>query len=418
MGKKSSPAAPAPDPLIGQAAQGNIELGRESLAFARQQYEEGKIRQVDLDALTKQVADSALNSQTKAEQWAQQDRDKQSAAYDKYEGYADQDRIKQQGLQDKYTSWADQDRAAGKATQGWADGLAGNLLDNASMYEQTFGKEAQRQSRFGQEEVGRYQNLFRPVQDRIVNDSMTWDSNDRLESEAGKAKADIVANAAQQRQAQQRQMASMGVNPNSGRFAGVERATDTLTALGAAGAQNASRDNVRAQGIQMRGQAAQLGQQVLANGQQANQMSMDATSRAQAARQSGTQLAMGAKNLGLAAAGVGNTSAGLSSGAQAGGNAGLSLSQQGAGYAGLGAAANLGGSAIGATQAGTAGWNATNGVMQNGFGAGMAGNSSGAGIASSLYGQQLNAWGMQQQANASNGSTLGSLVGTGASLYL
>ena len=85
---KSSPKAPTPDPLIGQAAQGNIELGRESLAFARQQYEEGKIRQVDLDALTKQVADSALASQTKAEQWAQLDRDKQSAAYDKYEGYA------------------------------------------------------------------------------------------------------------------------------------------------------------------------------------------------------------------------------------------------------------------------------------------------------------------------------------------
>lgn len=411
MGKSSTKVeAPKPDPLIGQAAQGNIELGRESLAFARQQYEEGKIRQVDLDALTKQVAESALQSQTKAENWAQQDRDLAMK-------YTQEDRAVSNNLRDKYENYADQDRQLGRDTASYADQLSNDANKLGQQYEKIYGEQAQYQAGFGKEEVDRYKNTFRPVQDRLVSDAMSWDSNDRLESEAGKAKADITANAAQQREAQQRQMASMGVNPNSGRFAGVERATDTLTALGAAGAQNASRDNVRAQGISMRNGAAQLGQQVLANGQQANQLSSSLVGAAQNARQTGISSAMQAKNLGLAAAGVGNTAAGLSVSNQGAGYTGI-----GSGYAGLSAGQQAGNSAIGATQAGTAGWNATNGVMQNGFGSAMAGNSSGAGIASNLYGQQLNAWGMQQQANAQNnssfGSAIGSLVGTGASLYL
>lgn len=393
MGKSSTTtAAPAPDPLIGQAAAGNIELGRESLEFAKQQYAEGKIRQVDLDALTKQVADSALGSQELANKWAQEDRDVST------------------GLRNKYEQYADQDRQLGRDTSSYADLLARKAEDSAAGYEKVYADGAAYQAGFGQEEVDRYKNTFRPVQDRIVSDAMSWDSNERLESEAGKAKADITANAAQQRNAQQRQMASMGVNPNSGRFAGVERATDTLTALGAAGAQNASRDNVRAQGIAMRNDAAQLGQQVLANGQNANQMAFSAVGAGQQARNVGVSQAMQAKNLGLAAAGIGNTTAGLSVG------------NQGAGYTGLSAGQQAGNSAIGATQAGTAGWNSTNGVMQNGFGSAMAGNSSGASIAGSLYGQQLNAWGQQQQANAQNnagiGSTIGSLAGTGAALFL
>lgn len=393
MGKSSTTvAAPTPDPLIGQAAAGNIELGRESLAFAKQQYAEGKIRQADLDALTKQVADSALGSQDLANKWAQEDRDIST------------------GLRDKYESYADQDRQLGRDTANYADNLGKEARANAEMYEKTYGDIAARQGAFGQEEVDRYKSQFRPVQDRIVSDAMSWDSAERLESEAGKAKADITANAAQQRQAQQRQMASMGVNPNSGRFAGVERATDTLTALGAAGAQNASRDNVRAQGIAMRSDAAQLGQQILANGQQANQISLSAVGAGQQARNVGYNQAMSAKNLGLAAAGVGNTAAGLSVG------------QQGAGYTGIGTGIQAGNAAIGANQAGTAGWQSNNAGMSNGFGSAIGANASGAGIANSLYGNQLNAWGQQQQANAQNnsgiGSAIGSLAGTGAALFL
>lgn len=385
---KITPKAPTPDPLIGQAAAGNVALGKEALEFSRQQYADGKIRQADLDALTAQVANSALESQNLANKWAQEDRDVSTALRNKYEGYADAD------------------RQLGRDTAAWADRAANAADVIGQNYERIYADEAARQSTFGQEEVNRYRNTFRPVQDRIVSDAMTWDSDERLESEAGKAKADIVANAAQQRAAQQRSMASMGVNPNSGRFAGVERATDTLTALGAAGAQNAARDNVRAQGIAQRTNAAQLGQQVLANGQQANQIALSSVGAGQQARQSGMGLAMQAKNLGLAASGVGNTTAGLSVG------------NQGAGYSGIGTGIQAGNAAIGANQAANSGWASTGGVMQNGFGTAIGANASGAGIANGLYGSQLNAWGAQQQSRSSGLGALGSLIGTGAALYL
>lgn len=379
MGKNNSKTeAPKPDPLIGQAAAQNVELGRESLAFARQQYEEGKIRQEDLDALTKRVAESALNSQDLANKWAQESNDRGK----------------------KYDEYADQDRQLGRDTASYADSLADQATKSGADYEKAYAAEAARQNGFSVEEMDRYKSTFRPIQDRIASDAMSWDSAERLESEAGKAKADITANAAQQRDAQRRSMASMGVNPNSGRFAGVERATDTLTALGAAGAQNATRDNVRAQGIAMRNDASQLGQQILANGQQASQLGMAATGAAQNARQVGVSTAMQAKNLGLAAAGVGNTTAGVS------------IGNQGAGYSGLSAGMQAGNSAIGANQAGTAGWQANNGIMSNGFGSAIGANQSGAGIANSLYGNQLNAWSAQQQANAQSNSGIGSAIGT------
>lgn len=387
MGKDAAPA-PTPDPLIGQAAAGNVELGRESLAFARQQYEEGKIRQADLDALTKRVAESAVKSQDQANQWSQEDRAKSNAAYD------------------KYAKWADEDRNLGRNTAFFADGLATRADELGKEYEGKYNAEAQRQGQFSKEEMDRYRSTFRPVQDKVVSDAMNWDSAARLESEAGKARADVVGGAELQRQAQQRQMASMGVNPNSGRFNGVERATDTMTALGAAGAQNMARDNARMQGVQMRTGAAQLGQQVIGNSQTAGQLGMAATSAAKGARDSAMATQMQAKNLGLAAAGIGNTSAGLSVG------------NQGAGYTGIQVGNSSGSAAVGATQAGTQGWLANNGVMQGGYNSGMQGNASGAGIANSLYGNQLNAWNAQNQSNAAGWQGIGSLVGTGASLYL
>lgn len=386
--KKDAAPAPKPDPLIGQAAQGNVQLGRESLAFARQQYEEGKIRQADLDALTKRVAESALGSQELSERWAQEDRAISNQLREKYEG------------------WADQDRQLGRDTANYADSLATQGEALGEKYENRYLAEADRQKAFSAEEIDRYKSGFRPIQDRLAQDAMNWDSAERLESEAGKARAEVLGNADLQRQAQQRQMASMGVNPNSGRFAGVERATDTMTALGAAGAQNAARDNIRAQGIQLRGEAANMGQQVLSNGQNAGQLGMAATGAANQAKLAGLGTAMQAKNLGLAAAGVGNTSAGLSMG------------NQGAGYTGIGAGLSAGNSAVGAMQSGTQGWMQNGGIMQGGFNSAMQGNASGAGIANSLYGNQLNAWNGQNQANAAKWSAIGQTVGTVGSMFL
>lgn len=426
--KKDAAPAPTPDPLIGQAAAGNIELGKQQLQLARDQYNDNKTRQDEYDKLTGQVAQSALATQNLSNQWAQQDRDVQKAQRDKLDTWANEDRTLGRDTKAADDKIAADALASGKAYEGQFQNLSQQAQNSAKQYESQFQKFADQQSKLGTSQVGRYQSTFAPVEDKVASDAMTWDSADRQASMAAQAKADTVAAGQQARDATSRSLASMGVNPNSGKFAATSGATDTAVALAGAGAQNMARDNVRLQGVQLRQQAAQLGQQVLSSGQQANAMGMQAagaaqsaattgisaglqaTGAAQTAGMNGTNTALSAQQQGLAAAGIGNTTASLAAG------------QQGAGYAGLGTGLNAGSSAVGAAGAANGNNLANNSALMNGFTGAINANASGAGIANSLYGNQLNAWSAQQQANAANsgslGSTIGSLAGTGAALYL
>ena len=91
----------------------------------------------------------------------------------------------------------------------------------------------------------RYENTFRPMQDQFIDEANSWDSAERQSARAAEAKADVMNNSALARQASERNMASMGVDPTSGRYAGVTRAVDQATALSAAGAENNARSTVR-----------------------------------------------------------------------------------------------------------------------------------------------------------------------------
>lgn len=142
-------------------------------------------------------------------------------------------------------------------------------------------------------EWDRYNKLFKPVEDRMVSDAMNYDTPEAQAKAAAEAKADVMNNAAQSQQQNTRQMASMGINPGSGRFAGVDRATDTAVALAGAGAQNAAREGVKATGMALRegvanfgkGSTATAAQQVglglnAGNSAVGNQLAGDASSRA------------------------------------------------------------------------------------------------------------------------------------------
>lgn len=177
-GKKSK--APAPDPQIGEAAKMQAAIAAEWLDFSREQFAIGNERQKGIDALTQRVTEQQLATQDRANQWAQEDRD-------------------------------------------------------------------------------RYKTVFQPMEDQYVKDANNWDDWARRENMAAEAKADVLINASQQRGATQRSMAAMGVNPNSGRFAGVDRAAEQQTGLAAAGAQNTARNQVRAQGMAMRADALNIG---------------------------------------------------------------------------------------------------------------------------------------------------------------
>ncbi len=173
-------SAPAPDANIGKAALANVELGKDWLAFAKDQFAEGNVRQAATDALNTKVINQQLQSQDEANTWGREDR-------------------------------------------------------------------------------ARTKQVFQPVEDSFVKTAQEYDTPAKQAEAAAAAKADVQANAAQQQATSQRQMASMGISPTSGRFAGISRAQDTNTALASAGAQNTARQIVRDKGLALKADAINMG---------------------------------------------------------------------------------------------------------------------------------------------------------------
>ena len=180
FGGKGGGSAPAPDPNIGEAAKANVELGKDWLAFAKEQFAEGNKRQATTDELNTKVINQQLATQDQANTWGQEDR-------------------------------------------------------------------------------ARTKEVFQPVENEFIETAKNYATPEKQAEAAAAAKADVQANAAQQQQTSVRQMASMGVNPNSGRFAGISRAQDTNTALAGAGAQNNARQIVRDKGLALKADAINMG---------------------------------------------------------------------------------------------------------------------------------------------------------------
>lgn len=109
------------------------------------------------------------------------------------------------------------------------------------------------------EDRARYKSVYQPIENDFLDRVKTWDSPERQAVAASEAAADVRGNAAITDAARTRQMASMGINPTSGRYAGIERAGDLATSLAAAGAQNAARTQVRTQGLGLQGDAINMG---------------------------------------------------------------------------------------------------------------------------------------------------------------
>lgn len=62
----SAPAAPQPDPAIGQAAAANAEVAKDALAFNKQQYEDMKPRIAEYDQFMRDIAKTQIDTQNKA----------------------------------------------------------------------------------------------------------------------------------------------------------------------------------------------------------------------------------------------------------------------------------------------------------------------------------------------------------------
>lgn len=109
------------------------------------------------------------------------------------------------------------------------------------------------------EDRERYQSVFRPLEDKFIKEAANWDSPERQAKLAAEATADVRGAAAVQEGIRGRQMMAMGLRPDSGRYAGIDRAGGNDTALAVAGAQNNARNQVRSQALALKGDAVNLG---------------------------------------------------------------------------------------------------------------------------------------------------------------
>jgi hypothetical protein len=89
-------------------------------------------------------------------------------------------------------------------------------------------------------------STFRPLEQKMVADAQTFDTDAYRNQLATKAAADSSMAFGQQNQANERRMASMGVNPNSGRFQGMNQQSGLMQSANRAGMMTGARE--RAQG--------------------------------------------------------------------------------------------------------------------------------------------------------------------------
>ena len=102
-------------------------------------------------------------------------------------------------------------------------------------------------------------NTYRPVEQGIVADAMAFDTDAYRNQLATKAAADSGIAFNRTRQANERAMASMGVNPNSGRFQGMAQQSGLMQAANRAGAMTGARERAQQTGYARKLDAAGLG---------------------------------------------------------------------------------------------------------------------------------------------------------------
>jgi hypothetical protein len=202
-------------------------------------------------------------------------------------------------------------------------------------------------SAWAREDRQRTKTVFQPLQDEFIQEARTYASPAKQEQAAAEAAADVTQALTTQSQINKRNMARMGINPNSGRYQETQRLDDLSTALAVAGAKNSTRQQVRDKGLMLKADAINVGS--------------------------------GLPSSTAAAYGIG-----LNAGNSATGNA---------------------------TQA-NGNWRANTGIVGQGFGGAMQGYANQGNILNNLYGNQVQAWQAQQQANATSAAGIGSMVGT------
>ena len=121
------------------------------------------------------------------------------------------------------------------------------------------GQNAQDMQQWGQEDRARYENTYRPMEDRMIADAEGYDSVARREKESSSAMADVSSTFDAARKNALSRLEGYGVDPSQTRNAALDVGVRTQEALGQAAAAKGARDRVEDTGREYRNYALQRG---------------------------------------------------------------------------------------------------------------------------------------------------------------
>lgn len=159
-------------------------------------------------------------------------------------------------------AWAKEQFATNKQT---TDQVVSMMLDSQS--ELNKNAEADRK---------RYEDVFQPQEDALINDANNYASAGRKDAEVGKAQAAVGQQFEAARDNATRQLESYGVNPASTRFAALDIGTRAQEAAAKAAAGTAAIDRTDAIARDLRTQAINVGKGYPAQSMQGSQLSQGA----------------------------------------------------------------------------------------------------------------------------------------------
>ena len=126
-----------------------------------------------------------------------------------------------------------------------------------------FIRDAQRRQdeldRQGAADRARYEQIYQPLEDELVQEAKTYASEARQEQKAGQAQADVSAQFQMARTAAQDRLESFGIDPSQTRAGALDVSARVAEAAARVGAGNVAREQTQAIGRALRSEALNIG---------------------------------------------------------------------------------------------------------------------------------------------------------------
>ena len=158
----------------------------------------------------------------------------------------------------------------------------------------------------GDQQWASYTNNFQPLENKMASTALGYDTSGRREQEAQTAVSDVATRFGLARDDRNRNMASMNIDPSSGRAMAMDNAAGIEQAKAEAGGANAARRNVEMTGLNLVDNAAKFGRNMPGTSLQTAALASQQTG--QASGQVGGLSSMVAQPGQVASAGLGQAS--------------------------------------------------------------------------------------------------------------